>query len=540
MPGVRYAQNFPDPHVLLHEGTYYAYGTGTGGSMMPVMTSTDLVSWTARPHHDSDVVTSTCPNGVDPSADDDPFLNDALVCPPKWGLALSGHPHMIRRILAPSVLEVSPGQWRAYYAVMTRWGNPFGPGGNDTFCISVASATSPLGPFFDNSSGPLRCDGSQVGGVLDPYAFLDDPDGDGIGTPHLIWKTEGVPSGLPAAPSPQPTRFYSQQLAADGLSFAPGSSRAFLLETGQPWNPNTWEGTVIENPTLVSYKGKLILGWSANRWQGANYRFGMGICQTVRGPCSRGAGGVPVLANRGTESSRAGGNLFVDATGHLRVSYHYWTPPYTDYPSFPACQANGTCTTQGQRRMAVVAHSGFLDVNPGSPFEAEIGWLVDGGHAEGYADASFRPQGSITRQAFAAMLARYEGDAAGSGACDGAAPFVDVSSAHVFCPEIGWLASRSITSGYRDGTFGPTLPITRQALAAFLYRYAHGGADAGRCTGPSPFVDVAADSPFCAAIVWLADTQITTGYDGNVFGPVAPVTRQAFAAFLARFDALDR
>ena len=50
--------------------------------------------------------------------------------------------------------------------------------------------------------------------------------------------------------------------------------------------------------------------------------------------------------------------------------------------------------------------------------------------------------------------------------------FSDVSSDHPFHDEIAWLVDEGITEGWPDNTFRPTAAVTRQAVAAFLYRYA--------------------------------------------------------------------
>jgi hypothetical protein len=118
-------------------------------------------------------------------------------------------------------------------------------------------------------------------------------------------------------------------------------------------------------------------------------------------------------------------------------------------------------------------------------------------------------------------------------ACD-PSRFNDVGAGHAFCAEITWLASSGITGGYADGSFGAGNPVTRQAMAAFLYRAA------GSPDGPDPachagrFNDVGAAHPFCGEITWLADEAITTGYGDGSFGAASPVTRQAMAAFLQR------
>ncbi|MCC5952672.1 MAG: PD40 domain-containing protein, partial [Acidimicrobiia bacterium] len=81
--------------------------------------------------------------------------------------------------------------------------------------------------------------------------------------------------------------------------------------------------------------------------------------------------------------------------------------------------------------------------------------------------------------------------------------------------------------------FRPTNPISRQAMAAFLTRYAADD-EPDACEGDGPFTDVPATHPFCAEITWMVDQGITTGFDDNTFRPTSPISRQAAAAFLWR------
>jgi hypothetical protein len=64
--------------------------------------------------------------------------------------------------------------------------------------------------------------------------------------------------------------------------------------------------------------------------------------------------GKPWLASSGDRLGPGGASGFVDGAGNLEVAYHYWNAPYTNYPAYPQCQQNNTCTTQGQRRMALL------------------------------------------------------------------------------------------------------------------------------------------------------------------------------------------
>jgi hypothetical protein len=113
---------------------------------------------------------------------------------------------------------------------------------------------------------------------------------------------------------------------------------------------------------------------------------------------------------------------------------------------------------------------GFSDVPPSHPFYEEIAWLVDAGLSTGYPDGTYRPGAPISRQAMAAFLYRAAGAPGGADPTCADAPFPDVATSHPFCGEIGWLAGTGITTGYPDGTFRPTDTVTRQATVAFLQR----------------------------------------------------------------------
>jgi hypothetical protein len=109
------------------------------------------------------------------------------------------------------------------------------------------------------------------------------------------------------------------------------------------------------------------------------------------------------------------------------------------------------------------------DVKSNQPFYKEISWLVQSGIASGYADGTFRPVGGVTRGAMARYLYVM------AGAPQGTFPnprFRDVPTNHPFYTEIAWLASTGVASGYANGTFQPGTTVSRQAMGAFLHRFA--------------------------------------------------------------------
>ena len=174
----------------------------------------------------------------------------------------------------------------------------------------------------------------------------------------------------------------------------------------------------------------------------------------------------------------------------------------------------------------------FADVPSNHPFVDEVEWLAVSGVSTGYPDGTFHPSASVERQAMAAFLYRFAGEP------DFTPPaipsFVDVPLSHPFFTEIEWLADTAITTGWPDGSFRPMASVERQAMAAFLYRYA--GEPSFTDPATASFTDVPKSSPFFTEVEWLASTRITTGWPDHTFRPGNQVERQAMAAFLMRFD----
>jgi hypothetical protein len=116
----------------------------------------------------------------------------------------------------------------------------------------------------------------------------------------------------------------------------------------------------------------------------------------------------------------------------------------------------------------------FNDVPSSSPFYGDVQWLVDQGVTTGYPDGGFHPAAAVSRQAMAAFLYKLTNPAQSAPAC-ASAPFTDVPASNQFCGDIAWLVGQKITGGYADGGFHPADPVSRQAMAAFLHRL-NGGA----------------------------------------------------------------
>ena len=533
-PSKPYTQNFPDPSVVLDGATYHAYGTATGGAYLPVMSSRDTGTWVARPAYQQ----PTCVGGSS-----DPFFNDALPCPASWAPDRPVGGRLKKEVWAPGVAEIG-GRWVVFYAIRQHLDR-------DRFCISVATADGPLGPFVDTTTGPLVCD-ADPNGSIDPQPFVDVD-----GSAWLLWKSEGIPGVAP-------TRLWSRRLAAAGTTFAPGSAPVELLRTSQGW-----EGDVIENPAMVRHQGRLLLFYSGNEHRSGDYAVGWATCASVGGPCTKSAAN-PVLASRGDRLGPGGPAPFVDAAGELRLAYHHWNAPHTSYPAFPDCEQQGTCTTQGQRRMAVdhvqvtadgvqvggqapvrpvvqpldpacpagrVPPSGFGDVPAASPHARAVDcvawWHLTGGTSPG----RYSPTTSVTRAQMATFVARAL-RASSAGLPPGrAGQFRDVPPGAPHADDIDALASAAVLSGRSDGTYDPGGVVTREQMATFLARAFKRASGSALPIGRSWFPDDDG-SAHEASIDKIASAGLGGGRPDGTYGPRAPVARDQMASFLARTLAL--
>ncbi|WP_284327302.1 SH3 domain-containing protein [Demequina litorisediminis] len=223
-------------------------------------------------------------------------------------------------------------------------------------------------------------------------------------------------------------------------------------------------------------------------------------------------------------------------------------------------ESQGPVTTPAQRSplaraatadtsaLAATATIHFTDVSSSksssaySPFAKEIAWLASTGVTRGWTLANgtreYRPLDTVARDAMAAFLYRYAGQPAYS--APSRSPFLDIRTSTAFYKEITWTSASKVSTGWRvsgGAQYRPSADISREAMAAFLYRFA--GSPAVSVPSTSPFKDVSTSSPFYKEIVWLASTGATTGWrtsSGAEFRPRASITRDAMAAFLYRLD----
>lgn len=184
------------------------------------------------------------------------------------------------------------------------------------------------------------------------------------------------------------------------------------------------------------------------------------------------------------------------------------------------------------------ATNGFADVTTGTKFYDAIMWADRRNITNGWPNETFRPYIPINRDAMAAFLYRMAGSPSYNP--PGNSPFRDYGPGDKFYKEVAWLEDAGITKGWeiRPGVreYRPLEPINRDAMAAFLYRYA--GKPSFNPPRTSPFRDYGPGRKFYKEITWLESTEITDGWevrdDVYEFRALEPINRDAMAAFLYR------
>ena len=112
--------------------------------------------------------------------------------------------------------------------------------------------------------------------------------------------------------------------------------------------------------------------------------------------------------------------------------------------------------------------------------------------------------------------------------------FLDVPPTHPFHQYVDTIARNGVTVGCGDGNYCPGAPNTRAQMAVFLLKSKNGADYVPPPASGLVFIDVPASDPFAAWIEELYNLGVTTGCGGNMYCPLAPVTRAQMAVFLLK------
>ena len=180
----------------------------------------------------------------------------------------------------------------------------------------------------------------------------------------------------------------------------------------------------------------------------------------------------------------------------------------------------------------------FEDVGTGAWYSDAVAYVYRNGLMSGTSASTFSPDAAITRAQLVTILWRM----AGSPQVNGLMDFDDVSQDAYYAEAVRWAASEGIAGGYGNGLFGSDDPITREQMAAILYRFAqHMGYDVsiGEDTNILSYTDAPDVSGYAvAALQWACGAGIIRGTgDGSTLTPQGGATRAQAAVILTRFCA---
>lgn len=168
----------------------------------------------------------------------------------------------------------------------------------------------------------------------------------------------------------------------------------------------------------------------------------------------------------------------------------------------------------------------FEDVKEGSWYYDAVKYVYENGMMNGMSDTVFAPKGTVNR----AMVAQILYNIGGRPEVTGASPFADVAEAAWYKPAITWAASMGYVNGMGDGRFDPKGDITREQLAAILYRYSGSPQANG---SPEVFADWGSIHSYAVdAMSWAVERGILKGYADGTLAPRKGANRAELATVL--------
>lgn len=175
----------------------------------------------------------------------------------------------------------------------------------------------------------------------------------------------------------------------------------------------------------------------------------------------------------------------------------------------------------------------FSDVRIADWFYNDVKYVYEKGMMAGTAADVFAPNATTTRAMIVTILYRLEG----SPAVTGTSAFVDVPAGQWYTDAVNWAAANQIVKGTSATTFAPNDSITREQMAAILYRYAqYKGYDVTKKADLSGYSDNSQVSAYAKdALAWANAAKLINGVTNTTLAPQGNATRAQVSAILHRF-----
>lgn len=178
------------------------------------------------------------------------------------------------------------------------------------------------------------------------------------------------------------------------------------------------------------------------------------------------------------------------------------------------------------------ASAAYTDVSEGAWYEQAVTYCRDSGLLHGTGGGQFSPNSAVTRGMLAVVLYRL----AGSPAEPGDSRFSDVAPGAWYARAVNWADRSGVMDGLGGGLFAPNEPVTREQLAAVLWRRAGSPAAA-----VSDFIDREEITGYArAAVDWAGAAKLMRGVGGGRFAPAQPLTRAQLAVVLMKLNGMGK
>lgn len=175
---------------------------------------------------------------------------------------------------------------------------------------------------------------------------------------------------------------------------------------------------------------------------------------------------------------------------------------------------------------ADTADTVFSDVPADAWYADAVMYCQSQGWLSGTSESRFSPNDSMTRAMLATVLYRYSGSPAVSGDDE----FTDTDEGAWYFDGVLWASKQGLMTGYGEGRFGTNDPVSREQLAAILWRSEGSPASEDSSDG---FADHSSIAPYAReAAAWCREKGIISGKDGNRFDPKGNATRAEVAVIL--------
>lgn len=176
----------------------------------------------------------------------------------------------------------------------------------------------------------------------------------------------------------------------------------------------------------------------------------------------------------------------------------------------------------------------FTDVQPTDWYAEAVTYAVENGLFQGTSATTFEPNANMNRAILVTVLYRMSGEQAKADTA-----FGDVAQNAWYAEAVAWAKTNGIVSGVSATQFAPNQNVTREQMAAILYRYAqYKGQEAGAADANlTAFGDVNTVSSYALpAMNWAVKNGLISGTSTTTLSPNGSATRAQVATILMRYQ----